>query len=94
MGADLGGKSRLSRLGRRRLPPQRNVEGYTDNVGAPKSNRSSSEARAKSVVAALVAKGIAAARLTASGFGQERPVADNSTEEGRAKNRRVELVKP
>lgn len=69
------------------------VEGYTDNVGDPKANKSLSEARAKAVVAAVVAKGIAASRLTASGFGQDKPVADNATEDGRAKNRRVELVK-
>jgi len=69
------------------------VEGYTDNVGDPKADKTLSEARAKAVVAAVVAKGIVAGRLTASGFGQEKPVADNTTEPGRAKNRRVELVK-
>jgi OmpA-OmpF porin, OOP family len=69
------------------------VEGYTDNVGDPKANKALSDARARSVVAALVAKGVALSRLTAAGFGQEKPVADNGTEDGRAKNRRVELVK-
>ncbi|MBF0170160.1 MAG: OmpA family protein [Nitrospinae bacterium] len=69
------------------------VEGHTDNVGAPKANLALSQARAKSVVAALTAKGVAASRLTSAGFGQDRPVADNRSEEGRAKNRRVELVK-
>lgn len=69
------------------------VEAHTDNVGVPKANKRLSEARAKAVVASLVAKGILASRLTAIGFGQDRPVADNATEEGRAKNRRVELVK-
>jgi OmpA-OmpF porin, OOP family len=69
------------------------VEGHTDNVGVPGANKRLSEARAKAVVASLVAKGISASRLTAIGFGQDRPVADNATEEGRAKNRRVELVK-
>jgi outer membrane protein OmpA-like peptidoglycan-associated protein len=69
------------------------VEGHTDNVGAPSSNKTLSDNRAKAVVAALVAKGIAAGRLTAVGWGQDKPVADNSMEEGRAKNRRVELVK-
>jgi len=69
------------------------VEGHTDNVGDAASNKKLSEARAKSVTAAIVAGGIEAARLSAAGFGQDKPVADNRTEEGRAKNRRVELVK-
>ena len=69
------------------------IEGHTDNVGDPKSNKTLSDARAKSVKDALVKAGIASARLSAVGFGQEKPVADNRTDEGRAKNRRVELVK-
>ena len=70
-----------------------NVEGHTDNVGDPKSNLKLSDERAKSVVAALTKAGIQASRLSAAGYGQDRPVADNRSEEGRAKNRRVELVK-
>ena len=69
------------------------VEGHTDNVGEAKSNLRLSDDRAKSVVAALTKAGIQASRLSAAGFGQARPVADNRREEGRAKNRRVELVK-
>jgi OmpA-OmpF porin, OOP family len=69
------------------------VEGHTDNAGNPKSNKILSEDRAKSVVAAIVDYGISKERLTASGYGQDKPVADNGTEDGRAKNRRVELVK-
>jgi outer membrane protein OmpA-like peptidoglycan-associated protein len=69
------------------------VEGHTDNVGSPASNKSLSQQRAQSVVAAITAQGIPAARLSAAGFGQDKPVADNATEEGRAKNRRVELVR-
>ena len=69
------------------------VEGHTDNVGNATANKTLSEARANSVMAAIVAAGIPAERLSAAGFGQERPVADNRSEEGRAKNRRVELVK-
>ncbi|WP_161596211.1 OmpA family protein [Rhodanobacter glycinis] len=69
------------------------VEGHTDNVGDAASNKVLSEARAKSVMNAIVQAGIAAGRLSAAGFGQERPVADNRSEEGRARNRRVELVK-
>lgn len=69
------------------------VEGHTDNTGTPASNKTLSEARAKSVVAALTSAGIAANRLFPAGFGQDKPVAENRTEEGRAKNRRVELVR-
>jgi outer membrane protein OmpA-like peptidoglycan-associated protein len=69
------------------------IEGHTDNVGQPAANKALSERRARSVMQAVVAGGIPAARLSAAGFGSERPVADNRNEEGRAKNRRVELVK-
>lgn len=69
------------------------VEGHTDNVGAPDYNKRLSDARAKSVVATLTARGTEATRLKAVGYGQDRPVADNSTDGGRVKNRRVELVK-
>jgi len=69
------------------------VEGHTDNVGNPKSNKILSDNRAKSVVTAIIAQGIDAKRLSSVGHGQDKPIADNKTEEGRAKNRRVELVK-
>ncbi len=69
------------------------VEGHTDNVGTPAYNKPLSEARARSVVAALTAQGIEARRLKAAGYGQDKPIADNGTDDGRAKNRRVELVK-
>ena len=69
------------------------IEGHTDNVGAAAANKALSAKRAQSVMAAIVAGGIDAKRLSAAGFGQERPVADNRSEEGRAKNRRVELVR-
>jgi OmpA-OmpF porin, OOP family len=69
------------------------IEGHTDNVGTPAANKTLSEARAKSVMAAVVKGGVEAARLSAVGWGQEKPVADNRSEEGRAKNRRVEIVK-
>ncbi|NWF57414.1 MAG: OmpA family protein [Syntrophaceae bacterium] len=69
------------------------VEGHTDNVGTPASNKTLSNERAKTVVAAIIAQGIDANRLSAVGHGQDKPIADNKTEEGRARNRRVELVK-
>ena len=69
------------------------VEGYTDNAGTPAHNQQLSEARAREVVRTITAQDIAADRLQAAGFGQSRPLADNATEAGRAKNRRVELVK-
>ena len=69
------------------------IEGHTDNVGQAAANKTLSEQRAQSVMSAIVAAGTDAKRLTAAGFGQEKPVADNRNEDGRAKNRRVELVK-
>jgi len=69
------------------------VEGHTDNQGNAAANQTLSEKRAQAVVAWLTGKGITASRLSAKGFGATKPVADNATEDGRAKNRRVELVK-
>jgi outer membrane protein OmpA-like peptidoglycan-associated protein len=69
------------------------IEGHTDNVGDAASNKKLSNDRAKSVVDVLIAKGIDKSRLSSIGWGQEKPVADNRTDEGRAKNRRVEIVK-
>jgi outer membrane protein OmpA-like peptidoglycan-associated protein len=69
------------------------VEGHTDNVGGSASNKRLSQARAEAVVRYLVErKGIDRARLSAAGFGDARPIADNNTEAGRATNRRVEFV--
>ena len=71
-----------------------NVVGHTDNVGGMDSNMKLSQSRADAVVKALTGKyGIAAARLKAYGVASLSPVASNDTEDGRAKNRRVELVK-
>jgi outer membrane protein OmpA-like peptidoglycan-associated protein len=69
------------------------IEGHTDNTGAPAHNQQLSTARARSVLGALVGLGVDPARLQSKGFGQDKPLADNATEDGRAKNRRVELVK-
>jgi len=70
------------------------VQGHTDNVGAAAANLKLSQDRAAAVKDYLVTTGgIAAARLTTAGFGDTKPVAPNTTDEGRAQNRRVELVK-
>ena len=69
------------------------VEGHTDSTGSAASNQTLSEARSQAVVQKLVENGIAADRLKAAGKGQNNPIADNGTDEGRAKNRRVEFVK-
>jgi outer membrane protein OmpA-like peptidoglycan-associated protein len=62
-------------------------------VGTAASNQALSEKRAQAVVSWLTGHGVAASRLQAKGWGQSKPVADNGTEDGKAKNRRVELVK-
>ena len=65
------------------------VEGHTDSKGDDEYNRKLSQRRAESVVTYLTKKGIAAERLTSFGYGEDRPIADNATTEGRAQNRRV-----
>jgi outer membrane protein OmpA-like peptidoglycan-associated protein len=70
------------------------VQGHTDNVGNDANNQTLSEARAKAVVNWFTQHGIAAERLTSRGYGKTRPVADNGSDEGRAKNRRVEISDP
>jgi OOP family OmpA-OmpF porin len=69
------------------------IEGHTDNVGSAAANQTLSEKRAQAVVAWLSSHGIEGSRLQAKGWGASKPVGDNATEDGRAKNRRVELVK-
>jgi OOP family OmpA-OmpF porin len=83
----------LVKLLQQNLELKLRVEGHTDNAGNATANQALSEKRAQAVVAWLVAHDISASRLMAKGLGQTTPVADNSTEDGRAKNRRVELVK-
>jgi OmpA-OmpF porin, OOP family len=68
------------------------VGGHTDNVGSAKLNAKLSAARANSVKAYLVGKGVKSELLSTEGFGPSKPVADNGTKEGRAKNRRIELT--
>jgi outer membrane protein OmpA-like peptidoglycan-associated protein len=67
------------------------IGGYTDNTGNPDANKTLSESRAKTVMDALISKGIDASRLEAEGYGDQHPVGDNATEEGRAQNRRIAL---
>lgn len=68
------------------------VEGHTDAVGGDAYNQRLSESRARAVVAYLVSKGVPSDRLSAAGYGRSRPIADNNTAEGRAKNRRTEFT--
>lgn len=68
------------------------VQGYTDGIGTVEYNLGLSDRRAATVKDYLVSQGVASSRLTTKGFGKSDPVATNDTEEGRAQNRRVELV--
>lgn len=69
------------------------VVGHTDNKGDLEYNQRLSYSRAESVIRALSERGVSSARLIPIGVGMASPVASNTTEEGRAKNRRVEIVK-
>jgi outer membrane protein OmpA-like peptidoglycan-associated protein len=68
------------------------VEGHTDNQGAAEYNQKLSERRAENVMNFLIEQGVGQDRLTAVGYGLTKPIADNSTKEGRQKNRRVDLI--
>jgi OmpA-OmpF porin, OOP family len=67
------------------------IEGHTDNAGSADANMALSGQRALTVKNAAIAKGVKKERLLAAGFGQTKPIADNTTEDGRAKNRRTEF---
>jgi outer membrane protein OmpA-like peptidoglycan-associated protein len=69
------------------------IEGHTDSTGSADHNRTLATSRARAVLGALVGLGVDASRLSSQGFGPDKPIADNATDAGRAKNRRVELVK-
>lgn len=84
--------SKAADLLKRSPVPRISVEGHTDFVGNSETNKVLSIARAQAVADAVVKLGVDPARLSVTGFGQERPIADNKTDEGRAKNRRIELV--
>ena len=97
------GKARLTDSGKAQLTEvirtmQQNpelrvsVEGHTDSSGGKVYNQSLSERRARMVATEVIEGGIAAARVSVRGYGSSRPVANNATVQGRAKNRRVEIV--
>lgn len=71
---------------------QLRVEGHTDNIGAREYNQELSLRRANSVAAVLVTEGFAKENVDSQGYGAKQPAADNATEEGRAQNRRVEII--
>ena len=68
------------------------ISGHTDNVGTKPYNQTLSEKRAKSVYDFLLAKGIPAQRMSSTGFGDTKPIAENSTDSGRSQNRRTEFT--
>jgi outer membrane protein OmpA-like peptidoglycan-associated protein len=70
------------------------IEGYTDSTGSAEHNQALSERRAKSVADYLMSRNISAGRLQWKGYGESKPIADNTTAEGRAQNRRVMLRRP
>jgi outer membrane protein OmpA-like peptidoglycan-associated protein len=69
-----------------------NVEGHTDSKGTASYNESLSQSRAESVRTYLISRGYPAEKIQAHGIGKDRPIADNASAEGRANNRRVEIV--
>jgi OOP family OmpA-OmpF porin len=68
-----------------------NLGGHTDNIGTDAYNMALSDRRVNSVKSYLVGKGVDGGRISGEGFGESKPIADNKTAEGRAKNRRVEI---
>ena len=68
------------------------LSGYTDSIGRPEANKKLSIDRANAVRDQLVSAGVAASRIETQGLGEENPIASNDTDEGRAKNRRLELT--
>ena len=67
------------------------IGGYTDNTGDPAANLQLSQQRADNVMGEISRLGVDPSRMSAKGYGEENPIADNSTEEGRQKNRRISL---
>jgi len=89
--AELPDLDRTAKLLAERPELSARIEGHTDSVGSRALNQSLSQQRAEAVMAALVQRGVDAARLTAEGIGPDRPIASNDTPAGRSQNRRVEI---
>ncbi len=91
---DSGNDELLGRLAElaQSCPGKLNVQGHTDSQGDAENNQALSLARATAVRDALVTRGIEADRIAATGYGESRPIADNSTSAGRAKNRRIAIT--
>jgi outer membrane protein OmpA-like peptidoglycan-associated protein len=84
--------TRVSKMVREQSQANVLVEGHTDNVGGAELNARLSEARAQAVKAALIKTGVPAKRIAAKGYGYSKPVAENTTPEGRQLNRRTDIV--
>jgi outer membrane protein OmpA-like peptidoglycan-associated protein len=89
--AEVPSLERIADLMQRRPEVRARIEGYTDSVGSSQLNQALSERRAQAVLQRLVERGIDSSRLTAEGLGEERPIGDNATAQGRSENRRVEI---
>ena len=83
--------ARLAHVAQRCPDAQLVVSGYTDNIGDAGVNKRLSKARADAVAVALAHAGVPVSRMETVGFGMDKPIASNDTEEGRAKNRRIEI---
>jgi OOP family OmpA-OmpF porin len=93
--ADAGASAALAQKGAdlKNNPDKRvRVEGHTDNVGSAASNQALSQQRADAVRSQLITGGASPSQVTAIGYGEDRPIADNNTSSGRAQNRRVEVI--
>jgi len=95
--ADLTGGARqavgnIARVASRASGRTISIEGHTDSVGTAQFNQRLSEQRAHSVADALIDRGVSSNRVRTRGFGKDRPITSNSSEEGRRRNRRVEVI--
>lgn len=95
--ADLTGGARqavgnIARVASRASGRTISIEGHTDSVGSAEFNQRLSEQRARSVADALIGRGVSSNRVRTRGFGKSRPIASNNSEDGRSRNRRVEVI--